>query len=161
MSNLPIKRISIHATDTQEGRPLDLKALEKWHRARNFGGIGYHYVIGLEGDIHLTRAIERVPCVVKGHNVGTIGIAYWGGMDHHGKAKDTRTDKQKAALANLVHLLAHRYGIAATSVQGHRDLDYIDKNHDGRAEPNEWLKVCPCFEVSKERDAWLKTGKPA
>lgn len=155
--NGKITRISIHATDNHEGCPLDLVALRRDHVRRGFGNIGYHYVIGPKGDIHLTRAVTVRPCVVKGYNQGMIGIAYWGGMVAHGtKAKDTRTPEQRVAMAHLVSLLAHRYGIAASHIIGHRDLDYLDRNHDHRPQPSEWLKLCPCFEVSAEREGWLR-----
>lgn len=157
MSNLPIKRLSIHATDTVEGKDLSMGALLKMHLARGWNTVGYHYLVHPNGSVQLTpRPVTTVPAAVHGFNQGMIAVAYVGGRGRNGKPKDTRTPEQKRALANLVHLLAHRYGLPASAIGGHRDWDFVDKNHDGKAEPNEWLKMCPCFDVSKERDGWLK-----
>ena len=35
-------------------------------------------------------------------------------------------------------------------VCGHRDLS-PDLNGNGEIEPEEWVKQCPCFDVSKEK----------
>lgn len=157
MSNFPIKHISIHATDTVQGKELSMKALLAMHRARGFVTVGYHYLIHLDGKIELTpRPVSTIPAAIQGHNQGMIAVAYVGGRGKNGKTVDTRTLSQKAALAHLVHLLAHTYHLPASAIGGHRDWDFVDKNHDGRAEPDEWLKMCPCFDVSKEREGWLR-----
>jgi N-acetylmuramoyl-L-alanine amidase len=155
--NFPIRRISIHATDTYEGMELSMAHLRAMHVARGWSTVGYHYLIHLDGSIQLTpRPVTTIPAAVKGFNQGMIAVAYVGGKGRDGSHKDTRTPAQKKALGHLVALLAHKYGVAASNIIGHRDLDFVDKNKDGKGEPDEWLKVCPCFEVSKERDAWLK-----
>ena len=76
-------------------------------------------------------------------------------MGGNGKPKDTRTDAQKAAMAKLVKDIATRHKLTAKQIMGHRDLS-PDKDGDGVVEPHEWLKACPSFDVSKERDGWLK-----
>ena len=84
---------------------------------------------------------------VRGHNKYSIGICYEGGLDARGNPKDTRTPEQRSALHLLVHQLLQQFRNAR--VCGHRDLS-PDLDGDGKVEPWEWVKQCPCFEVSKE-----------
>jgi hypothetical protein len=39
------------------------------------------------------------------------------------------------------------------NVLGHRDFS-PDLNGDGLITPNEWMKACPCFDVSKKLSEW-------
>lgn len=64
-----------------------------------------------------------------------------------GNPKDTRTPEQRSALHLLVYQLLQQFRNAR--VCGHRDLS-PDLDGDGTVEPWEWVKQCPCFEVSKE-----------
>lgn len=151
-TNWPIHRISIHATATPAGKAFTVAQIRAMHIARGWDDIGYHYLIGLGGEIGLGRKETTIPAAVHGYNKGMIAIAYVGGGD----GVDTRTPAQKEAMARLVHLVATKFSVAASNIYGHRDLDWIDKNKDGKAEPDEWLKQCPCFEVSEERLGWLQ-----
>ena len=69
------------------------------------------------------------------------------GLDKNGKAKDTRTEAQKASMKMLVQDICKRYQIM--DVLGHRDTS-PDKNGNGVVEKCEWLKECPCFDVKSE-----------
>ena len=70
-----------------------------------------------------------------------------GGLDANGKAADTRTPEQKKALAKLIKELCGKYQIV--EVLGHRDTS-PDLDDDGIVEPEEWTKMCPCFDVRAE-----------
>lgn len=144
----PVKRIVIHCTATREGQFVDAKMIDKWHRNQGWSGIGYHFVILLDGTIEVGRSESRWGSHVKGYNTGSIGVVYVGGLDRQGGAKDTRTPEQRESMARLVMELAEVYPDA--EVLGHRDLS-PDKDGDGVVEPHEWLKMCPCFDV---REWW-------
>ena len=83
----------------------------------------------------------------KGYNAHSIGVAYEGGLDVKGHPADTRTEEQKHALRVLVRVLRKDFGVEAHRVVGHRDLS-PDLDGDGVVEPEEWVKLCPCFEVA-------------
>jgi N-acetylmuramoyl-L-alanine amidase len=100
---------------------------------------------------------EHDPGRRPGFNRGMIAIAYVGGMGPDGKPKDTRTVKQKEALAKLVQLLAVKHGLPETAIWGHRDWDHKNKARDGHVgHLDDVKKMCPCFEVSEERAAWMR-----
>jgi hypothetical protein len=142
-----LKMIVVHCSATREGVDYDVESIRKWHIARGFRDIGYHFVIGLDGRVHKGRPIEQSGAHAKGYNSESIAICYVGGLDTNNKAKDTRTIAQIHALRNIVDVLQIIYG--NMELKGHRDLS-VDLNGDGVITPNEWLKSCPCFDVATE-----------
>lgn len=123
--------IIIHCSATPEGRDVTVRDIDSWHRARGFNGIGYHYVIYLDGSVHRGRPETAVGAHCTGHNSKAIGICYVGGVARDGKTpKDTRTPAQKAALRNLVDEIRRRRG--PLPVYGHREFAN---------------KACPSFDV--------------
>lgn len=142
-----INYIVVHCSATREGCVLAPQALEAEHRRRGFRGTGYHYYIRRDGSVLDTRPLQLPGAHVKGHNAHSIGVCYEGGLDAGGKPKDTRTPEQRSALRLLVHRLLKQFRDAR--VCGHRDLS-PDRDGDGTVEPREWVKQCPCFEVSSE-----------
>lgn len=128
-----INRIIIHCTATKAGRKVTVAEIDRWHRARGFRGIGYHYVIGLDGSVATGRNESVAGAHCKGYNARSIGVCYVGGLDAEGRPADTRTHAQRRALRELVCLLRRRYPEA--TVHGHREFA---------------AKACPCFDVATE-----------
>ena len=111
---------------------------DKWHKKRGWRGIGYHYVIALDGTMEYGRMVDVPGAHVKGHNANSIGIVYIGGVEaekQNGKwiAKDTRTPEQIATLLELLRLLKKLHPDA--SIHGHNEFA---------------AKSCPCFDVQAE-----------
>ena len=144
----PMHTIVVHCSATKEGVNYDREDIKKWHLARKFKDVGYHFVIKLDGAIELGRPLNQIGAHVSGGNTGTIGICYIGGLDSEGKPKDTRTPEQKKALVELVKILKD-YIPTIKNVRGHRDYSK-DLNKNGKIDPSEYIKACPCFEVSDE-----------
>ena len=142
-----INYIVVHCSATREGCTLTSEALEAEHRRRGFRTTGYHYYIRRDGTVLGTRSLDLPGAHCRGHNKYSIGICYEGGLDARGNPKDTRTPEQRSALHLLVYQLLQQFRNAR--VCGHRDLS-PDLDGDGTVEPWEWVKQCPCFEVSKE-----------
>ena len=142
-----INLLVIHCSATKENQSFTVQALETSHRKRGFNGIGYHYYIRQSGEVINTRPLSRIGAHAKGNNRYSIGICYEGGLDKDGKPKDTRTPEQRATLHRLVNELLIRF--PRCKVCGHRDLS-PDLNHNGKIEPYEWTKLCPCFDVATE-----------
>jgi N-acetylmuramoyl-L-alanine amidase len=139
-----VKYLVVHSAATQASTDIGVPEITRWHRARGFLEIGYHFVIRRDGTVEPGRAITKPGAHVADHNSHSIGICMVGGLDPNGKAEDNYTLDQKAALAALLLGLLPQYPKA--EVLGHRDLS-PDRNGDGKVSPNEWLKDCPCFDV--------------
>ena len=126
-----ISEIIIHCTATPEGRECSIDEIRRWHRARGFADVGYHFIIHLDGSVSKGRDLNTQGAHCAGHNANSIGIAYVGGLAADNKTpKDTRTEKQRAALRNLVRELLTAYPKA--TLHGHREFA---------------KKECPCFDV--------------
>ena len=128
-----ISKIIIHCADTPEGRDNRAADIRRWHKAKGWNDIGYHYVIDLDGTIEPGRPIEQAGAHCSGHNTDSIGICYVGGCDKDMKPKDTRTDEQKASLLLLLKYLVALYPEA--NIYGHRDFAQ---------------KACPSFDAKEE-----------
>lgn len=131
-----INEVIFHCTATPEGRWFDRKDVNAWHKQRGWAMIGYHYLILLDGTIQVGRPIGMVGAHCEGHNTGTIGICYVGGLTADGKRpKDTRTAAQIAATEWLVKALKKKFKIRSR-VKGHNEY-----NHG---------KACPSFNVATD-----------
>lgn len=139
--------IVIHCSATKEGKDYSAEDIKKWHLQRGFNDVGYHFIIKLDGTIELGRPLNKVGAHVSGSNAGSIGICYVGGLDNHNKPKDTRTDAQKESLLKLLEVIKEH--IKIQKILGHRDFSK-DLNGNGIIEPFEYMKDCPCFDVTKE-----------
>lgn len=129
-----ITGIVIHCSATPEGKAFTAKDIDGWHKKQGWQGIGYHYVVKLDGAVEKGRPDEAIGSHVAGHNGNTIGVCYIGGLDASGKkAKDTRTAAQKASLLALVRDLKEQHPQA--KVLGHRDFPGVKKD-------------CPSFSVA-------------
>ena len=129
-----INEIIVHCAATREGRDFTVEDITRWHKARGFATIGYHYVIYRDGSIHEGRPLEQIGAHCVGHNKHSIGICYIGGCASDGKTpKDTRTSEQKEALLSLLRRLKARFPNA--SIHGHRDFA---------------AKACPSYDAFRE-----------
>ena len=129
-----ISKIIVHCSATPAGRDVSVAEIDRWHRARGFNEIGYHYVIGLDGQVHRGRAVEKVGAHCSGHNAESIGVCYIGGVMADGRTPaDTRTAAQRVALRQLVDMLSRRF--PGATVHGHREFA---------------AKACPSFDVNSD-----------
>jgi len=129
-----INKIIVHCSATREGENFEVAEIRKWHLARGFSDIGYHFYIDLYGEIHKGRDINKIGAHCKGHNRNSIGICYCGGVEADGKTpKDTRYDCQKESLIAVLRTLKAMYPNAV--IHSHNDFAN---------------KACPSFNATKE-----------
>lgn len=140
-----IKYIAVHCTAGSQHTTI--KELQQEFRRKGWKNPGYHYVVAADGTITQLLDEDKVSNGVKGYNSVLINVAYIGGIDAEGKPVDNRTDAQKASLAGLLGVLRKKYPTA--TIQGHRDFS-PDRNRNGRIEPSEFIKACPCFDAKAE-----------
>lgn len=150
-----IDLIVIHCSASQENINYTFDQLRKDHKARGFRDCGYHYYIRRDGTRFLGRELAEMGAHVGDvhKNQNSVGICYEGGLDRRGKAKDTRTEAQKEEILNTILEVLTRLKEIQPNVKikivGHRDLS-PDLDGDGVVEPHEWVKLCPCFDATKE-----------
>ena len=128
-----ITLIIIHCSAVKPNQTSSASQIDQWHKKRGWKCIGYHYVIRRDGSIEQGRPETMVGSHCLNHNQHSIGICYEGGLDANGKASDTRTPEQKAAMRALLVELKQSYPRAL--IMGHN----IFAN-----------KACPCFDAAKE-----------
>ena len=135
-----ITEIIVHCTATPAGRETTVADVRRWHKARGFTDIGYHYLIYLDGSVHEGRSIEKVGAHCLGHNSHSIGVCYVGGLRSSSGSSgsklvsaDTRTEAQKLSLLSLLSELKQRFPEA--TIHGHREFAN---------------KACPCFDANAE-----------
>ncbi|QMV29681.1 N-acetylmuramoyl-L-alanine amidase [Vibrio phage vB_VnaS-AQKL99] len=150
------KRITVHCSANRKGRYLTAAELRKYHTdpepvGKGWSDIGYHFVIRTDGATEKGRPLTRQGAGVGGHNKDNVHICLVGGLDANGKPSFTYSSAQMNALYGLIMDLCNEYQIPLTLVCGHRDYS-PDLNGDGNITEDEWIKVCPCFDVR----SWLK-----
>lgn len=145
-----IKYIVIHEAACpirkQSGNQFTIEDVDQWHQERGFKrsdawrnkwhpelkAVGYHFVIGIEGQMWEGRHQDEVPAAVQGFNSVSLNICLIG----QGKY----TPEQWAALKFLVTNLAEKYPCA--EIVGHCNPAF----NSG--------KTCPDFDVP----AWVIAG---
>lgn len=132
-SKRTITRLVVHSTATREGKDYSVDWIRKVHKSKGYADIGYHYVVYRDGSLHLGRNIDVKGAHARGYNAYSLGIVYIGGVDANGKAKDTRTEAQKATLVALLKQLRKYYPKA--EIVGHRNLNKT---------------ACPSFDAKNE-----------
>ena len=132
--------IAIHCSATGPKQDFGAADIDKWHRAKGWKCIGYHYVIRRNGTVEEGREELTIGAHVENWNSVSIGVCLVGGVDANDpkKAVNNFTPEQFASLKQLLVDLKIRYPSAI--IQGHRDFPKV-------------AKACPCFSVAE----WLKT----
>jgi N-acetylmuramoyl-L-alanine amidase len=106
------------------------------HRAKGWGGIGYHYNITRKGVIICLRPTFLLGAHVGGHNTGNIGIMF------HGTTGDKPTERQLESFRWLLSNANTRAMPAA-----HRTDRPLNKPHTNRRGHNDWpghtWNACP------------------
>jgi N-acetylmuramoyl-L-alanine amidase len=137
-----IKYIVFHCTagnSTQSTQSIK----QYWANKLGWKSYGYHILVNADGTTEQITSFEKPTNGVAGFNANAIHVCYKGGLG----GKDTRTPQQKETLLKLAKTLKKSYPKA--KLMGHRDFSK-DLDGDGVIEPNEWVKLCPCYSVTKE-----------
>lgn len=116
-----IDKIIIHCSDSEWG---DADEIDKWHRAKKYDKIGYHYVIlngheeykskynkNVDGELQYGRSLSEKGAHCIGHNSTSIGICLIG--------KNHFSQDQLETLAKVVGELRIKYNLTSNDVYGH------------------------------------------
>ena len=138
-----ITSIAVHCMFTPYDEDFGAKDVDLWHMQRGWSGIGYHYIIRLDGTIEEGRSIDKVGAHIHGWNRHSIGISYAGGAKRKGKklisVYDRETPAQLVSLIKLSHKLANLHNLDVDKIKGHNEYPNVNKS-------------CPNLTMSKIRN---------
>jgi hypothetical protein len=113
----------IRSVSTQSGAKNALRSMQAYHMdGRNWGDLGYHFIIDPQGQIYEGRAMYWQGAHAgkdkngNNNNPGNIGVCLIGNFD-----VDRPSAASLRALKKLVHSLRTQHRISAQSVRGHMD----------------------------------------
>lgn len=132
--------VIIHCSATPPSMDIGVREIDRWHRARGWLKVGYHYVIRRNGDIESGRAVDAHGAHAKGYNAKSVGICMIGGVSESNSKKPDGnfTPEQWVSLLHLVNQTKATYPTA--KVIGHNEISN---------------KACPSFNVQE----WMATQR--
>lgn len=109
---------------------IGVNEIRKWHTARGFRDVGYHFVIRRDGTLEKGRDISRYGAHCIGHNAISIGVCFVGGKEGHGQQADNFTLEQMQVGRMLISDLHKQFPKA--TFHGHNEFS---------------KKACPVFDI--------------
>lgn len=85
-----VDRVGIYMSGSDEDEGV--REIGRRHRKQGYLGIGYHFVIRLNGDLEIGRSLMKPDTQNVRHNASSISICVVGSMSPQGKQDDTLTD---------------------------------------------------------------------
>ena len=121
---MKIDTIVIHYSATYPDQEVTRAIVDRWHRDRGFREIGYQWLIRRDGTLEEGRPEGTLGAHVRGHNSGTIGICWAGGLERSSGPNVgvwNPTPEQEATMVQLIRDIQQRHP-DAKRVIGHKDL---------------------------------------
>lgn len=115
-----IRKHIIHCSASVRG---DVAEIRRWHLARGWKDIGYHFVIRPDGDMEVGRTLDMIGAHCEGQNTDSVGTCLVG-INRFSPLQFDALRRVHAMLKSL---------FPGLTVHGHRDFN-----------PH---KTCPNFEV--------------
>lgn len=117
--------VVIH-TSSSSAPEIDIRDIDKWHRANGWSGCGYHYVIlddnrydrWRDGEVQEGRPLGSIGAHTRGINHESIGICLIGDGDNV-----RFTNCQWLSLSRLCISLLRRYSLPVEAVIGHHEVN--------------------------------------
>lgn len=126
--------ICIHCAATPPKWDKGIEEITRWHIARGFKTVGYHFFIRRDGTRQTGRPINEIGAHVVGYNHNSVGICMAGGVAADAVTPENNfTEAQWTALYLTLKETHEQFPSAV--IVGHRDLDAG--------------KACPSFSVSE------------
>ena len=97
----------------------DIQGFLATHAKRNYGDIGYHFIVDYVGRVWEGRSLKYEGAHVLGENIQNIGIMFLGNFEIQ-----EPSGEQIRTLTELTGLLMEQHEISKQRVYGHRDLGH-------------------------------------
>lgn len=128
-----INLIIIHCSATRSSMDIGVKDIRRWHMAKGWSDVGYHWVIRRDGTLEQGREESVQGAHALPYNRNSLGICMVGGIHEETfKPENNFTNDQFETLENLLWELTKKY--PDSDVKGHGTLPNIPIP-----------KSCPCF----------------
>lgn len=75
-----VERVFLHCSASEmdmSGQAM-VDEIRRWHKARGFSDVGYHFLVDKNGKVMTGRRLALNPAAQRGHNTGTIAIMVHG-----------------------------------------------------------------------------------
>lgn len=132
-------RITIHCSDTDNGKPCPADTIKKWHVEQNgWSDIGYHMIIQPDGEVEHGRSLNVQGAHVSGTNKNNLGICLIG--------RDKFTVVQMHTLRSKLTTLCMTYSIPEWAIYMHHQ--YPSALAQG--------KTCPNIPINQFLAWWLR-----
>ena len=125
-----INEIIIHCSDTFYDMDIGVDEIRRWHTAKGWNDIGYHYVVRRNGTIEKGRKDNVIGAHCRGHNKISIGVCFVGGKRGNGMGMNNFTNIQMVKGLVLITELTDKY--PDVSIHGHNEFS---------------KKKCPVFDI--------------
>jgi N-acetylmuramoyl-L-alanine amidase len=132
LNKAAVRFLVVHCSATPPDQEIGVEEIRKWHKAKGWDDVGYHYVVRRDGTIEAGRSLDFQGAHVEGHNHESIGLCLVGGVKKDNTPDANFTAAQYHCLQSLLHVLLPRYPGAV--VRGHRDFPGV-------------TKACPSFDA--------------
>lgn len=123
-----------------------LEKIRDLHVNKNgWDDIGYHFLIGREGQMFNGRKIETIGSHAIGHNSSSIGICLLGNFD-----KEMPQESQLSALNQIITSLMQDFHLKTDCIKFHRDFEGVGKSCPGKNISKELIfGLSPCPNPNK------------
>jgi len=119
----PVDRVFLHCSASDRAEHDNVETMRKWHLARGWSDVGYHFFIRKDGTVEDGRPVALIPAAQGGNNTGTIAICL------HGLAAENFTSDQFRSVISLCKEISGAYSGMVT-IHGHCEVS---------------AKACPVF----------------
>lgn len=106
-----VNKIVVHHSVTGD---VDAKRIHDMHLNNGWSGIGYHFVVKMNGEIERGRPENKLGAHVANQNSGKIGVCFIGDF-----SKNKMSDVQKKSGIEIINYLKNKYN---ASICKHSDL---------------------------------------
>lgn len=123
-----IHTIIFHCSASDDKSHDDIEVIRKWHLARGFTDVGYHYFIKKDGTIQTGRDLDKIGAHVSGYNTGTVGVCFAGCNDftfEQMRAIHEVISKIEKAVGKKLNLRSHRDYTSAKTCPNFNLQDFL------------------------------------
>lgn len=101
--------ICVRDTLTKPAEKMDVRRMDAIHCRQGRLGIGWHFLVQLNGTIQLGRDINTVGSHSRNFDTLSVALGVVGGVDENGDKLFTRNQEQIEAIDDLIKFLTSRY----------------------------------------------------